>query len=185
MELEECIKGRRSIRRYRDQPVPRAAVDKLLEAGVYAPSGMNIQPWRFVVIQNKETIQLLSRKTKELLLGMPWPENLLKAFSSEEDTIFYGAPLLILIAVKRIEEWKTVNLLDTGLVAENMFLQAYQDGLGSCFIGFGSVLNQDPQLLAQMGVPEDHELLGCLIFGYPAQSPSTRPREARVLGWIE
>ena len=52
MELDVCIIGRRSIRRYEDKAVPKEVIDKLLEAGVWAPSGMNAQPWRFVVIEN-------------------------------------------------------------------------------------------------------------------------------------
>jgi len=55
MELDACIKGRRSIRRYEEKPVPKEIIEKLLNAGISAPSGMNLQPWRFVVIENKDT----------------------------------------------------------------------------------------------------------------------------------
>lgn len=185
MELDVCIQGRRSIRRYEDKPVPKEIIEKLLDSGTWAPSGMNIQPWRFVVIENKDTIRKLSLRAKELLLGMQWPENIKEAFRSERDTIFYSAPLLILVCVQRKEEWKTVNLLDCGLASENMFLTAYQEGLGSCFIGFGNFLNQDPKLLAEVGVPEDHEVIAPLIFGYPAERPAAKPRKARVLKWIK
>lgn len=185
MELDACIKGRRSIRRYEEKPVPKAIIEKLLDSGVSAPSGMNAQPWRFVVIENKDAIKKLSQRTKELLLGMQWPENIKTAFKSEKDTIFYGAPLLILVCVPKKEEWKTVNLLDCALAAENMFLTAYQEGLGSCFIGFGNFLNQDPKILAEYGVPEDHEVLAPLIFGYPAESPAAKAREVKVLKWIK
>ncbi|OPY53064.1 MAG: nitroreductase A [Methanosaeta sp. PtaU1.Bin060] len=184
MELDACIKGRRSIRRYADKAVPKEIAEKLMEAGVAAPSGMNAQPWRFVVIEKREAINKLSRRTKELLLGMgQWPENLKDAFKSEKDTIFYGAPLLILICTPKKEGWRDVNLLDSALAAENMFLTAYQEGLGSCFIGFGNFLNQDPKLLADVGVPEDHELIAPLIFGYPAESPAAKPRSVQVLRW--
>jgi nitroreductase len=83
------------------------------------------------------------------------------------------------------EQWKTVNLLDCGLAAENMFLEAYQLGLGSCFIGFANFLNQDPKLLAELGIPEDHDLLAPLIFGYPAESPAPKKHDVKVLRWIE
>lgn len=165
--------------------MPKEIIEKLLDAGISAPSGMNAQPWRFAVIENKDTIKKLSRRTKELLLGMQWPENIKENFRSEKDTIFYGAPLLILTCVPRKEEWKTINLLDCALAAENMFLTAYQESLGSCFIGFGNFLNQDPKLLAEVGVPEDHEVLAPLIFGYPAESPAAKPREVKVLRWIK
>jgi len=77
-----------------------------------------------------------------------------------------------------------VNLLDCCLAAQNMFLTAYQAGLGSCFIGFAAFLNQDPKLLAEIGIPEDHELVAPLIFGYPNETPVPQSREVNVLKWI-
>ncbi len=85
MELDVCIQGRRSTRRYEDKPVPKEIIEKLLDSGTWAPSGMNIQPWRFVVIENRDTIKKLSLRAKELLLGMQWPENIKEAFTSEKD----------------------------------------------------------------------------------------------------
>ena len=185
MELDTCIKGRRSIRRFEDKPVPKEIIDELLEAGVSAPSGMNAKPWRFVVIENRDVIKRLSKMTKEVLLKGQWPENLKESFKSESDVIFYGAPLLILMCVPKKEDWRTVNLLDCGLAAQNMFLKAYQEGIGSCFIGFACFLNQNPKLLAEVGVPEDHELIAPLIFGYPAEKPATKSHEIKILNWIK
>jgi nitroreductase len=185
MELDACIIGRRSVRRYEDKSVPKEVIDKLLEAGVWAPSGMNAQPWRFVVIENRESINRLSRKTKEVLLDGQWPSDYKDAFKSENDVIFYGAPLLILMCIPKKEDWRTINLLDCGLAAENMFLKAYQEGLGNCFIGFACFLNQNPELLAEIGIPKDHELIAPMIFGYPAEKPVPKPREVKILNWIK
>ena len=185
MELDLCIKGRRSVRSYLDRPVPREVIDRLLDAAVWAPSGMNGQPWRFTVIQDREVIESLSDRTRELVMkSMPLPEHLLAAFKSGQDVVFYGAPLLILISVPKNLDWRTVNLLDCGLAAQNMFLFAHQEGLGSCFIGFASLLNQVPEVLAGIGIPEDHELMAPLIFGYPREVPEAKPRAAKVLRWI-
>ena len=185
MELDLCIKGRRSVRSYLDRPVPKEIIDGLLDAAVWAPSGMNEQPWRFTVIQDREVIESLSRKTRELVMkSMPLPEELQAAFKSGRDVVFYGAPLLILISVLKNPDWRTVNLLDCGLAAENMFLAAYQEGLGSCFIGFATALNQVPKVLAGIAIPEDHELMAPLIFGYPKEVPEAISRGAKVLRWI-
>jgi nitroreductase len=185
MELDQTISVRRSIRQYQDRPVPREIVNKILKAGVWAPSGMNMQPWHFVIIQNRDIINRLSQKTKQVLLQGPWPESMKDVFKSDKDVIFYNAPLLILICVPRNEDFKTVNFIDCGLATENMFLTAYQEGLGSCFIGFANFLSVEPQVLEEIGVPKDHELVAPLIFGYPAEKPIKNPREAKILKWLE
>lgn len=185
MELDHCIKERRSVRSYLDRPVSREIIDKLLDAAVRAPSGMNLQPWRFTVIENRDVIWSLYTKTAELVMKtLPLSKEIEAAFKSGRDVVFYGAPLLIFISVKKNAAWRTVNLLDCGLAAENMFLAAYQEGLGSCFIGFALSLNQDPESLEKIGIPEDHELMAPLIFGYPKETPEAKPREVKVLNWI-
>jgi nitroreductase len=184
MELGKCIKGRRSVRAFKDKPVPKRKVEKILDAGSWAPSGMNAQPWRFIVIQQRATIELLSARTKQILLSQEFTQGFRKMLESNVDTVFYGAPLLIFICIEKNEEWKSVNLLDTGLAAQNMFLMAHELGLGSCFIGFGNFLNSDPDVLESIGVPRDHELVAPLIFGYPAEKPKAKPRTPKILKWI-
>jgi len=186
MDFDVCVTGRRSIRVYKDEPLSKELVDELLDAGVCAPSGMNYQPWRFIVIQDRETINKLSDKTKELVLQQEWASAFKERMSTEDDVIFYGAPLLILVLIEKKEPMmRDVNLLDSGLLAQNMFLKAYDLGLGSCFIGFASFLNMSPETLTEIGVPENHELVAPLIFGYPAEEPESKPRETKILKWIK
>jgi nitroreductase len=185
MELDECIAKRRSVRSFKEAPVPKDVTNKILNAGVWAPSGMNLQPWHFTVIESREVINKLSSRTKELAKDMPLSKEMKRAFESGRDVIFYGAPLLIFISAQKREDWRTVYLLDCGLAAENMFLTAYQEGLGSCFIGFAAFLNQDPKTLKEIGIPEGYELVAPLIFGYPAEAPAAKPREVKLLKWIE
>lgn len=182
MNLDKCITGRRSVRKFRSKRVPKGLIEKILEAGTWAPSGMNAQPWRFIVIEDRETIDRLSKRMKKILSDMPFASEFKEMLKSDKDVIFYGAPLLVLVCVRKQEEWKSVNLLDCGLAAQNMFLKAYELGLGSCFIGLGNFLNGAPDALEEVGVPRDHELIAPLIFGYPAEEP--QPRETRVLKWI-
>jgi nitroreductase len=182
MNLDEYIQERRSCRAYKDTPVPKDIVDKLLDAGVWAPSAFNAQPWKFVVIQDTEIINNLSAKTTEIVSQMDWEA----ARKTIDYAQFFGAPLVILMCVEKIEgTLRDVKLLDCGLACQNMFLKAHDLGLGSCFIGWARVLNMQPEILDEVGVPRDHELIAPLIFGYPAEEPSAPPREIKMLNWIE
>ena len=94
----------------------------------------------------------------------------------KEDVIFYGAPLLILIVAEK-SDWAGT---DCALAAQNMMLQAYDLGLGSCFIGFATMLKDDKEALRSLGM-KDSQLLYCpLIFGYPKEWPKAKNQEAKV-----
>ena len=93
MELDVCIKGRRSVRAYKDEPVSKEQIETVLEAGVWAPTGMNRQPWKFIVIENKQLIKYVSEETK-ILVQQAMPP-IAKQFQTEADVICYNAPMLV------------------------------------------------------------------------------------------
>lgn len=183
MELSECLKGRRSVRAYMDMEVPRDVIERILEAGAWAPTGMDAQPVQFIVIEDRGLIGKLSERTKEILVNAEWTQAFRQRFESKEDTIFYNAPVLVLCCVELCEVMN-LRLIEAGLCAQNMFLQAFDEGLGSCFIGFASCLNGDP-LLAEAGVPDGFEVLAPLVFGYPAEEPEAKSREVKVIKWLD
>ncbi len=165
MELDSCIKGRRSVRAYTDEAVSKEHIQAIIEAGTWAPTGMNRQPWKFVVIQNKEIIKNISDETKAYL-KQTRPE-FVSRFSTEQDIICYDAPLLILICCEKDKQWENLNLLDCVLASQNMFLKAYALGLGSCYMGFVSYLGGKPDVLKKIGVPDNYQLMVPLIIGHP------------------
>ena len=179
MEVEECIFSRRSVRAYQDKEVPEGDIRKILKAGAMAPSAKNLQPVRYIVITNKEKIKELSGKVKEKLkqLGGKYEERA----ETEEDIVFYGAPLLVLLVGNR-EKWTKV---DCALAAENMMLQARDMGLGSCYIGFMNKIGDDRETLGALGIEEDQELYCPLIFGYPEEWPQEKERDPEVQNWIK
>lgn len=184
MELDACIRGRRSVRTYEDKPVPKELIEAVIEAGTWAPSGMNRQPWRFVVIENRELIKYISDETKKII-GEMMPE-MAGQFESKEDIVCYNAPVLILICAETDRQWGQVNILDSVLAAQNMFLKAYELGLGSCYMGFISYLNAKPEVMRKAGVPEGYELMVPLILGYPKRKPGPGKRNKPViLKWIK
>jgi nitroreductase len=170
----KAIKERRSIRKYEDKPVPKEVVDELLSAAMMSPSAMNRQPWEFIVVTDRKMIRELSDRVKKQAGIIGYAAKYAERFTSREDLIFYGAPLVVIVTAPKNYEWAG---LDCGILAQTMFLAAYSLGLGSCFIGFARMLNKDAEAFKMLGIPADREILAPLIFGYAAEKKE--PHEAK------
>ena len=185
MDLDACIKGRRSVRAYTDEPVSKGQIESVLEAGVWAPTGMDREPWKFVVIEDKKLIKYVSEETK-LLVQQMMP-SMATHFQTEEDVICYDAPVLMLICTEKDkeEQFNDLNLLDSVLAAQNIFLKAHELGLGTCYMGFVMLLRTKPDVLKKVGVPDGYDLMVPLIMGHPKteQEPGKR-NKPNVLKWI-
>ena len=100
----EAIKSRRAIRSYEDKPVPESAIQTMLEAATYAPSAINVQPWKFTLITNKAEMKHLSDVAKPALIralpdvGDEGLVGLKKRLSDPNYNIFHNAPLLIFVS---------------------------------------------------------------------------------------
>ncbi len=167
-EVLDCIKTRRSIRSFQEKQVPQDLLDAVLEAGTYAPSGMNQQPVVLVAVQDPKLIQQIDRLNGEIM-GREAP--------------YYGAPTIIL-ALADAERSTCVE--DGSCALENMMLAAHALGLGSCWIHrekemFAS--EQGKAWLKQWGLPENLRGIGGLALGYPkGEIPLAKPRrENRIL----
>jgi nitroreductase len=184
MELDACIKGRRSVRAYTNEPVSKEQIDAVLEAGVWAPTGMERQPWRFIIIEDKALIKLVSDETKELVKkNMP---QLASHFSTDKDVICYNAPMLVLVCTEKDPQWGHINLLDSVLAAQNMFLKAYELGLGTCYMGFVAFLNSKPDVLRKLGVPENCEMTVPFIIGHPkAKQGKGKRAKPNIIKWAK
>lgn len=181
MELDACIQGRRSVRAYRDEPVSDALVEEVIRAGTWAPSGMNRQPWKFIVIEDKRMIKYVSEETKKAVSArIP---SMAAQFSTEKDIICYNAPVLIFICTPIDKQSGEINLLDSVLAAENMFLKAFDLGLGSCYMGFINFLSDD--VLRKAGVPEGYEMQVPLVIGHPKTKPVPGKRNKANIAWIK
>ncbi len=181
-QVIETIKKRRSIRKYLDKKIPREIIEKLLECAAYAPSAMRVLPWNFIVIENKEKIRELSNKSKETLNLLGYGMKFAERVTSREDLIFYNAPLVIIITCDKNVKWRKE---DTALAAQNMFLAAQSLGLGSCWIGLAQGLEKDEKTRKDLSIPENHEIIAVLIFGYPAEEKPIPERKAKILKWVE
>jgi len=177
METEKAIFGRRSVREYQNKPVPEDVIAKLLKAGAMAPSAMDAQPCRFIVITGRARIRELSDRVKSRMGALGLGARIAERMKLKEDVIFYGAPLLVFIAAEKGD----MRTVDCALAAQNMFLRAYDLGLGSCFIGFAIWgLKDDRETLRALGITDSQDLVCPLIFGYPKAWPHEKSREAKV-----
>lgn len=181
---------RRAVREYKPDDVPDDILTELIKAGMYAPSALNEQPWRFVVIKNRERIKKYSDRAKELWLKSikgSVNENIaeiIKLVSDPEFDVFYGAPVLVLIFT--VPDADSPEF-DCALAAENMMLAARSIDIGSCWVGLSASLGSDKEFLKEIGVPEDYRLMSQLIFGYPAKKGLRAPERNKdvILNWIK
>jgi len=185
MQLDECLKNRRSVRAYTDEPVPKEKIEAILEAGVWAATAMGRQPWRFIIIEDKSIIKFVSDETKKAAIkAMP---AFASRFETEQDIICYKAPVLILICSEVDANFSKLYLEDCVLAAQNMFLKAHELGLGACYMGWIDILNSvNPEAMKKAGVPEGYEMKVPLILGYPKGKPGLGKRNPPViLKWIK
>jgi nitroreductase len=184
MELDVCIKGRRSVRCYTKEPVLKEQIEAILEAGVWAPTAMGREPWRFIIVEDEKLISYVSDETKVVVQQMR--PALAERYKTKEDIICYNAPVLVLVCAEKDPQWNTLNLVDSALAAQNMFLKAYELGLGTCYMGFVSLLNSKPEVLRKIGVPENCELMVPFILGHPETKQGTSKRKKpNILKWIK
>ena len=187
MDLKEIITGRRSVRAYENSPLETETVKELINLGINAPSGSNMQPWAFVVVEDKQFMLEWSDKTKEILHGQMETNKYLQqyraVFENKNFNIFYGAPCLLLIYGNTASP---NHVFDCSMVAQNIMLSAYEKGLGSCWIGFAMTLGNSPEIKEKLGVPEKYRLVAPLVLGHPKGTWPPIPRKEPVIfNWIK
>lgn len=185
MELSEAIATRRSIRSYTSEPVSRETIEALLRTAVHAPSAMNSQPWSFGIITDGELLRDLSSRAKAGLLErmsrMPWLEPLREHLQNPEFNIFYGAPALVVIYARSAAPHSEG---DCCLAAMTLMLAAWDEGLGSCWIGLSQSLLDSPEVKVQLDVPADYRAVAPIILGHPAGPGRAQERGApQVAFW--
>ncbi|MBQ9149045.1 MAG: nitroreductase family protein [Oscillospiraceae bacterium] len=161
-EVLNSMKTRRSVRKYQPEQVSDELLDQVLEAGLYAASGMNRQKTVMVAVRDKETRDLLSK--------------LNAAVMGTTNDPFYGAPCVIVVLADP-EAFTWVE--DGSLVLGNLMEAAHAVGLGSCWIHRAKQVFDSPEgkaLLKQWGLPETLRGVGNCILGYAAEEPAAKPR---------
>ncbi|MBD3313338.1 nitroreductase family protein [Candidatus Woesearchaeota archaeon] len=178
-ETIKTIKTRRSTRGFNQKEISKDVVKELLECARYAPSAMNRQPWRFIVISDKELISEMSEHIKQKAIEK-FPHVKERA-ESMKDPIFYGSGLLVMILRPKDDEWA---MFDCSAAAENMMLAARSLEIGSVPVGFAKFLEDDKDIMAKLDIPEGYEQHITLALGYVDEWPEAPERSSDDTIWI-
>jgi len=163
MDVLEAIKTRRSIRKYEKKPIPEELLEKILEAGRWAPSASNAQPWNFIVLRDEGIRRELARV-------------------STYGKFLAEAPLGIAVVVE--PKASTHPVADGAIATQNMLLAAHALGLGTCYIGsYGSVYEENAKKI--LGIPENKRLLSLISIGFPAESRKSAREELKEIVFID
>ena len=157
METWACIRGRVAVRSFADEEVPEEMVLRVLEAGRWAPSSKNSQPWHFIVVQDRNTLQELSRLTRT-------------------GPHLAQAPLAIVVAMIGAKFPEA----DAARAIQNMVLAAWDQGLGTCWI---ANFDQEPTRRL-LGLPEEAIVVTAFPLGFPTPEAARRGKRRKPLSEI-
>lgn len=172
----ETIMSRRSVRKYKPEPVDRETMDKIVKCGINAPNGMARESWEIRIVDNPEVISRIN--------GM-YAEYMKKVNGTEVKHMIFGAPVVAFIAHDTAYEFSQV---DCGLLGENMILAAKSMGIGSCCLGsVARFVNSEygEQVRQMLDFSEGFHMLYAICFGYPDEEPAAKPRNADKVKYIE
>lgn len=157
MELLEAIIARRSIRKFKPQDVPEELLKQVLEAGRWAPSGMNNQPWRFIVVKDIKLKKRLSEFT---------------VYSK----VINNAPCIIAVFLDSDSVYnRDKDMQAIGACIQNMLLAIFGLGLGACWLG--EILNKKDKVSLLLGAPAVYELAAVIALGFADEMPSRTMRK--------
>lgn len=162
-DIDELIRGRRSIRKFKDDDVPDKLVLEVLDAARWAPSAGNLQPWRFIVVRNRDTkLRLCSAALDQMFIAEA-PVVIVVCSDLEIEANWYGERGV-----------KIYSIIDAGLAIQNLVLKAYSLGLGTCIVGAFS----EREVSKILSIPRYVKPLAIIPLGYPAEKPIPPSRKS-------
>ena len=174
-EVVETIMARRSIRKYKAEPVSREILTQIMECGVNAPNGQNKQSWEVRIVDNPQLLEEMSLAMAESHQGIDFAKG-----------CFRGAPVMVFIARDLSYDF---SAYDCGLMAQNIMLSAWSMGVGSSCLGSPVRFLTDNELcrpyIERLNFSEGYELALCIGLGYADESPQAKTRDMRKVAFIE
>ncbi|MCZ7623161.1 MAG: nitroreductase family protein [Candidatus Kuenenia sp.] len=193
MEVREAIQKRRSIRKFKPDPVPDELILQLLESARLAPSGSNTQPWRFIIVRDSEAIKKLQTAAYNqrhvgqapLIIACCADKKAFGEFPQRIDELIEAGALpaksreVFVPSLKKggLDQDIKWHLLiaatgNTDIAIEHMVLQAVELGLGTCWVRWF----EDNKVKEILEIPQTIEIIALLPIGYPDETPPQRPR---------
>ncbi len=163
-EVLKVIKSRRSVRNFRAGQISQESLDLIIEAGIYAPTAHNQQPWHFTVIQNEEILQYINEKTREEMAksDVPWIQ---KTGSNPNFLVTYNAPTLIIVSGRTDGmAWGA----DCAAAIQNMLIAAESMDIGSVWLGLLRFFFEQEGETEKLEIPEGYQPYYGIAFGYKA-----------------
>jgi len=167
-KMLELIISRQSDRKYSDKPVEKEKLDRIIEAGRMAPSACNAQPWKFIVVTEPKLIEKIAEAASAKLIGM--------------NTFVSQAPVQIIVVREKPNmsskvggtiKNKDYSLIDIGIAAENICLQARAEGIGSCIIGWFD----EKMLRKHLSIPKSKRVELIITLGYSLSDHRDKKRK--------
>lgn len=154
----DTIKSRRSVRDFTEKPVSKDDINTILDVGRWAPSGLNNQPWRYIVVQERRTIEEIATCT-------------------HYSNVVQGAPLLIAVFLDHDAEYNYLKDAQAiGASIQNMLLTCCELELGAVWLG--EILNQKEKVNSILDAPDSLELMAVLAIGYPVEKNRASTRKS-------
>ena len=209
--IEKTIFERRSVRNFKPDPVPETLIRRVLEAGRFAPSSGNCQPWEFIVVTEKALIDEMNEGIYNILnmlhnayMNDALVKNLVPVYAQDPNIglwdpriiiggagsiaqknapVFLDAPVVILVAC----DDRSIGgpQIQAGICGQNMNLAAMSLGLGFCWIGFSQVIEMIPPLKEKLGLQDPWKINTAMVLGYPKfKQEGIVPREFRPITWF-
>ena len=196
MEVNEAIKKRRSVRKFKSNAIPKEKILRILEAANLAPTATNRQPWNFVVVSRsfldqmseitdksfKERLKDIGRdKMEQGISELPIP------IEGSEDKVnglnkFYktmgDAPVAVVVHVKKeVDPWQWKNnICDASAAIQNLLLAAWSEGIASCWMT-GPLKKKEREIREFLQIPESQEIIGIIPLGLPEYVPESPPKK--------
>lgn len=179
MEFSELIQSRRSIRHFQDKHVPIDIIHDLIKVSTFAPNAGNEQPWKFIIVNNKEMLKRMSDESKKNILARiaanpnDYASKYKGMLENKTLNVFYNAPCLVII----LGPSNLKNLfVDCALAASYFMMAATSRGLGTCWINLGTEI-KDKEMINDLGLPDNCQIVAPIILGYPEKIPPAPKRK--------